>query len=276
MFTESITLPNRNDSWNTNCIPYQIMTGMHPTLGKGGGACWLANTPPPLFRTLPSRVAPLNFVASEGALPDAIPLDILSSIALVTILRNPLDRVVSSYKWWKYMTKHWPLHLVAECRAYVAPPNAIFEEWLTKYYPDNWMTRELAGASYLLKKGGAATALSLLEEKTQEEGKEEEVLRKMKQKPVGPDELEKAKARLHLFSAILLTERWEESVKLMNHVFCWKELDYTNYRKGSREDTSAQQELSPETFELLKKRNTLDMQLYEYAVHLHNYQVSNV
>lgn len=174
------------------------------------------------------------------------------------------------------MTKHWPLHLVAECRAYVAPPNAIFEEWLTKYYPDNWMTRELAGASYLLKKGGAATALSLLEEKTQEEGKEEEVLRKMKQKPVGPDELEKAKARLHLFSAILLTERWEESVKLMNHVFCWKELDYTNYRKGSREDTSAQQELSPETFELLKKRNTLDMQLYEYAVHLHNYQVSNV
>lgn len=169
------------------------------------------------------------------------------------------------------MTGHWPLHLVAECRAYVAPPNATFEEWLRKYYPDNWMTRELAGASYLLKKGGAATALILLEANNQEE-----VLRRMKQKPVGPEELEKAKARLHLFSAILLTEKWEESLKLMNHVFGWKELDYKKYRGGSREDTSAQQELSPGTFELLKQRNVLDMQLYEYAVHLHNYQVSSL
>lgn len=71
-----------------------------------GGACWLGFLTPPQLRVLPRHFAPLRFVASEGPLPDAVALD--APVAWVTMLRRPLDRVISSYRWWQLMTERWP------------------------------------------------------------------------------------------------------------------------------------------------------------------------
>lgn len=46
------------------------------------------------------------------------------------MLRHPLDRVLSSYRWWQLMVEKMPAS-PAECRAYAAPPNATFSgAWL--------------------------------------------------------------------------------------------------------------------------------------------------
>jgi hypothetical protein len=71
-----------------------------------GGACWLGFLTPAQFRALPQHFRPLTFVASEGPLPDSLPLD--APFALVTMLRHPLDRVLSSYRWWQVMVERMP------------------------------------------------------------------------------------------------------------------------------------------------------------------------
>ena len=72
-----------------------------------GGACWLGFLTPPQLRALPQHYAPLTFVASEGPLPEALPLD-NPRLALVTMLRRPLDRTLSSYRWWRFMLEAMP------------------------------------------------------------------------------------------------------------------------------------------------------------------------
>jgi hypothetical protein len=71
-----------------------------------GGACWLGFLTPAQLRALPQHFRPLTFVASEGPLPDTLPLD--AQFALVTMLRRPLDRVLSSYRWWQVMLERMP------------------------------------------------------------------------------------------------------------------------------------------------------------------------
>lgn len=71
-----------------------------------GGACWVGFLTPPQLRAAPRHFAPLRFVASEGPLPDTVALD--APLAWVTMLRRPLDRVLSSYRWWQLMTRRWP------------------------------------------------------------------------------------------------------------------------------------------------------------------------
>lgn len=72
-----------------------------------GGACWLGFLTPPQLRALPQHYAPLTFVASEGPLPEALPLD-NPCLAMVTMLRRPLDRTLSSYHWWRFMLEAMP------------------------------------------------------------------------------------------------------------------------------------------------------------------------
>lgn len=73
-----------------------------------GGACWLGFRTPPQLRAMRAHYAPLTFVASEGPLPDVVPLDALSALGTVTMLRQPLDRALSSYRWWRLMLERMP------------------------------------------------------------------------------------------------------------------------------------------------------------------------
>ena len=197
MAADASPLPFRTD-WNTNCVPYEAFLGPHPAVGGGampaalmlpqpavgggqaaaedagaateqrrrlaagapwlGGACWLGFRTPPQLRALAAHFAPLTFVASEGPLPDVLPLDALSALGTVTMLRQvrgrlaqqawarcareaaagrpllrthqqpacslmrprltglmpptaprqPLDRALSSYRWWRLMLERMP------------------------------------------------------------------------------------------------------------------------------------------------------------------------
>lgn len=108
MVAENATLPYRED-WDTNCVPLESFLGPHPAVGGGlqarrllqpqqalpgagsgsgngarrrllspwlGGACFFGFLTPVQLRALPYHYAPLTFVASEGALPDVLPLDL--------------------------------------------------------------------------------------------------------------------------------------------------------------------------------------------------------
>jgi hypothetical protein len=260
MVVEDVPLPFRSD-WGSNCVPYESFLGPHPAVGGVsissrhllgtwlGGACFLGFLTPHQFSVLPRHYRPLTFVASEGAFPDVMPLD--APLAMVTMLRNPLDRVLSSYRWFQFMTKAMP-HSPTECRAYWAPTNATFQQWL-KWYPDNWMTRELAGNEALYRKDvhgrpGPLTAVDVL----------------------------KAKQRLHYFAAILIMERPEESQLLLKRVFKWKDVDLDGHRAGSVKNSSAEKELELETFEKVQAMNTYDIEIYNYALELHKTQVYDV
>ncbi|KAL4447517.1 hypothetical protein ABPG75_004736 [Micractinium tetrahymenae] len=202
-----------------------------------GGACWLGFLTPPQLRALPRHFAPLRFVASEGPLQDAVALD--APVAWVTMLRRPLDRVLSSYRWWQLMTERWP-QSPAECHAYSAPANATLERWLAAY-PDNWMVRELVGRTALYQRGRPMTEADLL----------------------------LAQQRLHLFAAVLLLERPDTSMALLRAMFGWRETGWGEHRAGSRVGSDAGAELPPGVLRELERRHALDVRLYAYAEALH-------
>jgi len=267
MITEDVQLPFRED-WSTNCVPYESFLGPHPAVGSDdismraslsfrqrklqgawlGGACFLGFLTPAQLRVLPTHYLPLNFVASEGPLPDSLPLDI--TFAMVTMLRNPVDRVLSSFRWFQYMTQAMP-HSPTECHAYQAPANATLQEWL-HMYPDNWMTRELAGTKVLFRRDAHGFPA-----------------------PLTSEDLATAKQRLRMFSAVLIMERWDSSMKLMEQLFHWKDVDYIGHRAGSRRDTAAEVELvgQPEVLKILRDRNRMDIDLYQYALQMHEDQI---
>ncbi|KAI3429348.1 hypothetical protein D9Q98_005443 [Chlorella vulgaris] len=261
MVAESAPLPQRKE-WDTNCVPYEAFLGPHPAVGSGaasilqprpaaavtrslkarwlGGACWLAFLTTAQLRALPHHFRPLTFVASEGPLPDAVPLD--APLAWVTMLRHPLDRLLSSYRWWQFMMQAMP-SAPAECRAYSAPANATLEQWL-KVVPDNWMTRELVGRSALYQ-----------------------------QRPVTDADLLLAQQRLHYFAAVLLLEEPASSMALIRQLFGWQHTDWDGARAGSRHSSNATSELDRQGLQLLEHRNQFDLRLYRYAQALHSAQL---
>jgi hypothetical protein len=218
MHAEDVPLPYRED-WTTNCVPFETFFVPPPGYYLGpaadlndetsvddpwfGAACFFGFLSVPQLRALPSHFNPLNFVASEGPMPDAIPLDI--PVAYLTMLRDPLDRTLSSYHWWQYMVDVMP-EAPTECDVYAVPDkNASFYEWL-KFYPDNWMTREFAGISTLFRKNSKGEVFDLTEA-----------------------DLMKAKQRLGYFSAVLLVEKPVSSQLLLERIFGWRNANLSQY-----------------------------------------------
>ena len=275
MVAEDVPLPFRDD-WTTNCVPYESFLGPHPAVGSSGGgggggsvnkfqpnfrrtlqglwlggACFLGFLTPAQLKVMPHHYRPLNFIASEGPLPDALPLD--GNYAMMTMLRNPLDRVYSSYRWWQFMVTAMP-HSPVECHAYWVPSSSTttitFLEWVREYYPDNWVTRELAGLSALYKKDARGKAA-----------------------PLTAAEVHRAKQRLHYFAALLIMERPEGSQLLLQQRFGWNEVDLAAHRAGSNVNSSASRELSPEVLMQLRELNKHDLEVFAYALELHEAQV---
>jgi hypothetical protein len=144
------------------------------------------------------------------------------------------------------MVKAMPI-TPTECNAYSAPRNATFLQWLS-HYPSNWVVRELCGASTLYQRAG--------------------------HQELSPHHLLLAKKRLHYFDAVLVTEDWEGSMRLMQREFGWKHLDYRHHRAGSLWNSSAERELSADELRAVRASTELDEALYSYAVTLHLEQLS--
>ena len=152
----------------------------------------------------------------------------------ITFVRNPIERVVSDYYY---------------CRNNVFSHNYAFASTLSlKEYLkcehiiniDNGQTRFIAGN------------------------------RNVAYGEASDEMLEQAIRNLtDVFSFIGITEKFNESVVIANRLFSWNKYYYKSENVSQNKIKMSIAELDEETIELLKKRNNLDMKLYEYALTFH-------
>ena len=255
VFVETRSLPHV-DKWGTDCVPYEVFLSrpseglvanslmklqavdsdrLTSHSGWMGGACFWGHLTPSAQHALPQAFPSLGFLASEGPMPDELALNL--DYPLVTMMRDPFDRIVSAYKWWKFMVDRFPGTRGSICSTYTAPANATLSEWID-YYPDNWVTRSLLGAHYLYNF----------------------------KSPLGWWDLQGAMNRLESFSAVLILEEYETSMLLMQELFGWSKTGSgveVNVSPGGRSNSG--EELDDLTRLKISKTIQHDLPLYEFA-----------
>jgi hypothetical protein len=155
-----------------------------------------------------------------------------------TLLRDPIERAISHYYHYRRMTAD-PVHPLAM--------KSTLAEWVSTrglVEMDNGQTRRLAGEMKL---------------------------------PCGrvtPGMLERAKANLARFAVVGLTERFEESLILLQRAFNW-----TPHRLAARnagENRPPRAEVGEEARKTIEDCNRLDMDLYRFASDLFEQAVRKI
>jgi hypothetical protein len=163
----------------------------------------------------------------------------------VTLLREPIDRVVSHY----YYVLRSPDHYLHDI---VTSENMGLVDYVQRGIAlemDNGQTRVLAGLSAEEVVGNLAYVSSV---------------------PFGACSEEifrMAKANLANFFAVVgLAERFDETLVLLNHTFGWRFPFYSKRNVAS--DRPSRRSLSEDTRAVLRQYNRWDIQLYDCAKHL--------
>jgi hypothetical protein len=87
--------------------------------------------------------------------------------------------------------------------------------------------------------------------------------------------LEAAKENIRRdFSCVGLTERFDESILLMQRVFGWKNISYAKRRVTQERPRGS--EIPTDVVDLLRKRTQLDAELYEFACGVFEAQLAAV
>ena len=154
--------------------------------------------------------------------------------AYITVLREPVSRVISSYYYIKGDPRHW-LH-----DELVRTGMGLEEFVRTSADPgvDNEQTQLIAGVG----SGGLHSGRPVA---------------------VGPDELEQAKRNLERFLVVGINERFDESFILIRRALGWKLPMYTSSRVASGPKPATEAEV-----ELIRERNRFDLELYAFAERL--------
>ena len=153
---------------------------------------------------------------------------------LVTMLRDPVERVISAYEFMKTCIIIHPQAAVTQHKARTLPLKDYIRD------PDvsgviNAQTRQLAGRAW---RGEARSAHS--------------------------DWLDAARAHLEGFAFVGLTERFNDSMDLLNYTFGWSPLQQVQQLMvGSK--TLKREQLTAEELEVILEHNQLDMALYDSA-----------
>ena len=159
-----------------------------------------------------------------------------------TILRDPVERVISTYYFIKRTPGHFFYHIFKE-------ENLTLKGYVESGYSnmmDNGQTRMLAGGDGNILEG----------ECTQEM-------------------FEQAKENLRRsFVLVGLTERFDETLLLLRHQFGWRRLFYI--RKNVSPHRLEKETLSPDTLEAILAMNRYDLALYEYAQSLFEEYIERV
>jgi Galactose-3-O-sulfotransferase len=160
----------------------------------------------------------------------------------ITVLREPIARVLSTYRFIRASPKHW-LH-----DELVGSDMGLEEFVRTAADPgvDNEQTRLLSGrgSGEMLWRGP--------------DGR----LHAHTPSPLGTDALAEAKRNLERFLVVGLTERFDESFILIRRALGWRLPMYEtrNATKGPKPTPPAR-----EALDLIRDRNRLDLELYEHA-----------
>jgi hypothetical protein len=152
----------------------------------------------------------------------------------LTMLRQPLERVLSYYSF----VKEWePHYLHKRVNEHAMTLEQCLREGLTIEL-DNFMVRTMTSLKNVYVPFGGVTR----------------------------DMLTEAKAHLDSVSAIGLTERFDESLQRFRKIFDWPRAEPCRLNTTSARLTAAS--LSPEVSKLAREHNELDQELYEYATRL--------
>ncbi|MEL6441277.1 MAG: sulfotransferase family 2 domain-containing protein [Cyanobacteria bacterium J06621_8] len=148
----------------------------------------------------------------------------------ITMLRNPIKKVISYYYFVSKLTTHPDYELIKS-------QNISLKEYCIMKRPNmcNAQTRFLAGENF------------------------SEVNNE-------PEMLEQAKRNLQdYFSIVGITERFNETLILMKQKLGWDLNPYYYKRNTNRTDSYAKLNISDDTLETIREYNQLDIELYEYA-----------
>jgi hypothetical protein len=159
----------------------------------------------------------------------------------ITMLRDPIDRVISHY----YYVIRNPQH---QLHKQVKDENLTLQE-----YVSSGITTEVNNS-------------------------QTRILAAIDQSKVGFDKITEAAfktAKQNLkthFSVIGVTEKFDETLLLLKKVFDWKTPFYI--RENVTKNRQSKQSLPQETLEIIQRYNQLDIQLYQYAQHQLDQQIS--
>jgi hypothetical protein len=150
----------------------------------------------------------------------------------VTLLREPVARIISHYHYVKRTPQHALYRLVTEEKMTLTD----YVSSGINYEMDNGQTRQITGVQDRLPFGCCP-----------------------------PELLNEAQRYLHdFFSVVGLVERFDETLLLLRHYVGWRR--YPVYvRQNVTQERPLAQELSPATRAIIEKHNSLDCELYEYA-----------
>jgi hypothetical protein len=172
----------------------------------------------------------------QGHMPFGLHEYLSGPVDYITILRDPVDRVLSTYCF--ILTR--PMHPLYE---EVASMNMSLREFVnSERFPQvsNQQTRVISGG---LRDNFSAQAL------------------------------EAAKSNLSThFSAVGFTERFDESLVLFKRLLGWRNIYY--YKRNVTRDRPRRCEIPNSTIRLIEKNNILDMELYEFATQRFNEALS--
>jgi hypothetical protein len=147
-----------------------------------------------------------------------------------TLLRDPVERVISDYYYIRSYKKH-PFNQTLISQQMSLEDLIIRGE----YHPDNCQTRFLSGAGKSVPHGQCTQDLL---------------------------ELAKKNLREH-FSVVGIVEEFDKTLLLLQKNFGWKNISYTIQNKNKKR--LLKENLSQKTLSVIQDYNQLDLELYDYA-----------
>lgn len=179
-----------------------------------------------------------------------------NEMIFITFLREPVEQVVSFYQFIRRNPQHY-LHARASSDwptldQFVHDPAAIPHIRNPQLFHFLWDARLIEG----VPTGIGAEDIRYMET----------VEAQMRAIPEH-EQLERAGARLDRFAFVGLTERMEESLRLLAFTFGWKEFDSVPHLNTAPRRLSAE-ELSGETLAAIRELTRLDAELYTHAKEL--------
>ncbi len=182
-----------------------------------------------------------RFDLLTGHVNFGIHLYIEATPTYITMLRDPVERIVSHYYHCRRHEGHY-LHRVIHERGLSLRD---YVEQRVTYEIDNDQVRWLTPLQHLEVARGGVTRQMLLE----------------------------AKRNLQAwFSVVGLVERFDDSVVLLGAAFGWTDLAYR--RKNVNAERPPMEEVDPATIALIRDMNRYEIELYDFAVELHKAQIA--